>query len=200
MTVINIYYDIPQKRDVINDVHPLIASRHSPRAMSGEDLSDDEINSLFEAARWAPSAYNNQPWLFIFAKKNTISWDILFNLLVPFNQEWCKNAGLLVVMISAKTFAHNGNANPTHSYDTGSAWANLALQGVHLGLVTHGISGFDYQKTYRELEIPENYAVEAMIAVGRPAPKEVLDESLQANETLSQRNRLESFMMEGKFQ
>ena len=85
-------------------INPLILNRWSPRAMTGETLNDDDIMSLFEAARWAPSSYNNQPWRFIYAKRNTKHWDRFFNLLAEGNKIWAKNAALLVLVISRKNF------------------------------------------------------------------------------------------------
>jgi nitroreductase len=86
------------------DINPLILHRWSPRAMSGEEISDKELMRLFEAARWAPSSYNGQPWRFIYAKRNTEHWDKLFNLMVDFNKSWAKNAAVLLVIISRKNF------------------------------------------------------------------------------------------------
>jgi nitroreductase len=85
-------------------INPLILNRWSPRSMTGEELGEHDIMSLFEAARWAPSSFNNQPWRFIYAKRNTVHWDRLFNLLVEANKLWTKNAALLVVVISRKNF------------------------------------------------------------------------------------------------
>ena len=88
-------------------INPLILHRWSPRSMTGEELDDDIIMSLFEAARWAPSSYNNQPWRFIYAKRNTSHWDKLFNLLAEPNKVWTKNAAVLVIVIDRKNFEHN---------------------------------------------------------------------------------------------
>src|SRR3989338_8820933 len=88
-------------------INPLLLNRWSPRAMSGESLTEDELMSLFEAARWAPSSYNNQPWRFIYAKRDTMHWERLFNLLGDFNKSWTLKAAVLVVVISKKTFDYN---------------------------------------------------------------------------------------------
>src|SRR3989339_1514429 len=109
-------------------IEPLILNRWSPRAMSGEPISSEELMSLFEAARWAPSAYNNQPWRFIYAQSGTEHWKNLFGLLVEFNQGWTHAASALVVVLSKKTFDHNGEPSITHQFDTGAAWENLALE------------------------------------------------------------------------
>lgn len=180
-------------------VLPLILGRWSPRAMSGEEISDEDLMSLFEAARWAPSSYNNQPWRFIYARKNTPYWDRLFNLLVEFNQSWCKNAAALIVVISGKNFEFNNSPSVTHSFDAGAAWENLALQASSMGLVAHAMQGFDYQKAKEELEIPDDYAVEAMIAIGKMGKKESLPKELQEREIPSDRKPLKDIIMEGRF-
>ena len=90
--------------------------------MTGEELTDEELMSLFEAARWAPSSYNNQPWRFIYAKTNTEHWDRFFNLLVEANKVWAKNARALVVVIARKNFEHNEKLARTNQFDTSAAW------------------------------------------------------------------------------
>lgn len=187
------------KRNPQYPVNSIFVNRWSPRAISPEMISHDELMSLFEAARWAPSSYNNQPWYFIYAKRGTSEWNIFFNLLVPFNQEWAKTAPFLVVILSRKNFEYNEQPSRTHSFDTGAAWENLALQASIMGLVAHGMEGFDYDKTREELSIPEDYAIEAMIAIGKHGNKENLSPELQKREKLSGRKKVEEFIFEGKF-
>jgi len=167
--------------------------------MSGESITDQELFSLFEAARWAPSSYNNQPWRFIYAKRSTPSWKTLFNLLVPFNQDWAKNTGVLIVVFSKTTFDHNGKPARTHAFDAGAAWENLALQGVNMGLVVHGMEGFDYDTAKKDLKIPDDYEVHAMIAVGKQGKKEDLPPALQEREVLSDRKPITQCIFEGTF-
>lgn len=190
---------IKQYRKAEHSVDPLFINRWSPRAMSGQAVTQEELNSLFEAMRWAPSSYNEQPWRILYAIKDTPDWNLFFNFLVPFNQEWAKNAGALLVVISKNNFAHNNSYSPTHSFDTGAALQNLALQGDLLGLVVHGMGGFDYQKAKEELHIPEGYTVEAMFAVGKPGEINRLPESMQAIEKPSDRKKIEQFATKGKF-
>lgn len=180
-------------------VHEMIVHRWSPRSMSGETISDKELNQLFEAARWAPSSYNSQPWVFIYAKRDTKQWGPLFDLMADFNKEWTKNAAVLVVVVSRDTFAHNGEPSRTHSFDTGAAWQNLALQGSHMGLVIHGMSGFDYDKAKKSLNIPDGYTIEAMFAIGKPGKTEDLPEYMREMEKPSDRNKVEQFAFEGSF-
>ena len=191
--------DISVYRKSEYSVDEIFLKRWSPRAMSGEEISNDELMSLFEAARWAPSSFNNQPWRFLYARRNTNNWELFFNLLVEGNKTWVKNAAALIVIVSKKTFDHNGNPSKTHSFDTGAAWQNLALQGSLKGLVVHGMQGFDYDKAREVLNIPDGYEVEAMVAVGKPGRKEDLPERLQQREVPSDRKNLSDIAFEGMF-
>lgn len=180
-------------------VNSLILKRWSPRAMSGEPITQNDLMTLFEAARWAPSSYNNQPWRFIYAMRDTPEWKIIFNLLVEFNQNWCKNAAVLIVIISKNNFEYNNKPSRTHSFDTGSAWENLTLQATHMNLVSHGMEGFDYDKAKKELGVPDDCTVEAMCAIGKPGKKENLPTDLQAKEIASDRKPITEFAFNGKF-
>lgn len=187
-------------RDSAYPIQPLILHRWSPRSMTGEGLKDQELMPLFEAARWAPSSYNNQPWIFIYAHRDTPEWKTLFGLLEPFNQSWTVNAAALVVIISKKTFYKNGKPARTHSFDTGAAWMAMALEGFSRGYVVHGMQGFDYDRALTDLQIPEDYTVEAMVAIGKRAPKEKLSPELQKKEAPSSRRSLEQILMKGQFE
>ena len=180
-------------------IHEMLIDRWSPRAMSGEGMDWNGLMELFEAARWAPSSYNNQPWRFIYAKRDTPSWEKLFSLLGEFNQSWVRNAAVLLVIVSKKTFDHNGSPSKTHSFDTGAAWENLALQASLMGLAAHGMEGFDYDRAKKELHIPDGYQVEAMAAMGKLGKKEDLPAALQEREQPSDRKPIESFIHEGTF-
>ena len=180
-----------------HSINPLILNRWSPRSMTGETLSDDDIMSLFEAARWAPSSYNNQPWRFIYAKRNTEHWDRFLNLLVEGNKIWAKNAALLVVVISRKNFEFNEKPAITHQFDAGSAWENLSLEASSRGIVAHGMQGFDYKKAGVDLGIPPDFEVMAMIAIGKKGSTEILPPELQEKEKLTNRKPLKEIIMEG---
>jgi len=182
-----------------NPVDELFLDRWSPRAMSGEGVSEEELLTLFEAARWAPSSYNNQPWRILYARRETGQWPAFFGLLVEGNQAWAKDAAALLVFVSKETFDFNGKPYPTHSFDTGAAWENLALQATMLGLVTHGMQGFDYERARKDLNIPEGFRVEAMIAVGRPGDPAQLPERLREREAPSGRKQLSEIICEGAF-
>ena len=180
-------------------IDPLFVNRWSPRALSTELMEEKDLMKLFEAARWAPSSYNAQQWRFIYAKRGTKEWETLFHLLVPFNQSWAKNAAYLVVILSRKRFEYNDEPSRTHSFDAGAAWQNLALQATLLGLVAHGMEGFDYERTRKELNVPEKYDIEAMIAIGKPGKKEDLPPELQEREFPSDRKKISEFIYEGTF-
>lgn len=183
---------IPEK-----PILPLILNRWSPRAMSGEPLSEEEFLPLFEAARWAPSCYNSQPWRFLYAKQGTPHFEAFFDFLVAFNQKWCKKAALLVVILSRKHFEKTGKPSPTHAFDTGAAWENLFLEGVHRGLVVHGMGGFSREKVVETLHIPPEYEVLAMAAIGKKGKTEELAEDLIPLEKPSDRKPLKSIAFEG---
>ncbi len=180
-------------------IRPFFLNRWSPRAMTGEEMHNEELMPLFEAARWAPSSYNEQPWKFLYAKRQTPHWDTFFNLMVPFNQSWTKTAACLVVVLSKKTFAANNKPTKTHSFDTGAAWMSLAIEATSRGYVAHGMQGFDYEKAKKLLNVPDDYQVEAMIAIGKRADKSSLPQELQGKEAPSSRRPLNEIIHEGGF-
>jgi len=179
-------------------IDQLILNRWSPRAMSGEPITQEQLFSLFEAARWAPSSFNNQPWRFIYAQRDTPNWQTFLDLLVPFNKEWAQHAAVLIIIASKKTFAYNGKPSITHAFDTGAAWQNLALQASTDGLVAHGMEGFDYAKAAQTAGLSDDYEVHAMCAIGHLGNKDELPEKMRAQETPSDRNAIETFIFEGK--
>lgn len=167
--------------------------------MTGEPISEAELMSLFEAARWAPSTYNEQEWRFLYARRDTPDWKIFFELLAEGNQEWCSRAALLSVVLAHKVFQRNGKPNPVHVFDAGLAYENLALQGSVMGLVIHGMQGFDFEKARSVLGVPPDFAVVAMFAVGRPGDPDQLPEDYRAIEKPSGRKHVREFIREGKF-
>jgi nitroreductase len=180
-------------------VDSLFVDRWSPRAMSGEPISHEDLMTLFEAARWAPSAGNTHPWRILYAHRDTGHWPVFFDLLVERNQKWCRNAAALLVFISRNTNEQTGRPLPTHSYDTGAAWENLALQGTLRGLVVHGMAGFDYAKAKSALQVPDDFTVEAMAAVGKPGRIEDLPEEFQARESPNTRRPVSQLVFEGVY-
>jgi nitroreductase len=184
------------------DLDPMFLERWSPRAFTGEAMPQAELLRLLEAARWAPSAFNAQPWRFVYAHRDTPAWGPLFDLLIAGNQAWVKNASVLMFAISDRFRRPEGREpapNSTHSFDTGAAWACMALQAHRLGWATHGMAGFDAARSYEVLGVDQaNYQVEAAIAAGRLADPSVLDEPYRSREVPSPRNPIASFAFEGK--
>lgn len=177
---------------------PQFIHRTSPRAMSGEALKLDDLLPLFEAARWAPSCNNSQPWRFVYGLAGTPAFDALFATLAPGNQAWVKRAGALV-LACANTLMPSGKPSPTPAFDTGSAWMSFALQGSLSGLVVHAMAGFDSAKAREAAHVPEDHLVIAMIAVGKPGRVEDLPEAYRAREVPSLRESVNSFIREGTF-
>ena len=186
-----------RKPQTQHPVDELFLDRWSPRAFDASIIPEADLATIFEAARWAPSSYNNQPWRILYARRETEQWPAFFGLLVEGNQAWAKDAGALLLFVSKETFDFNGKPYPTHSFDTGAAWENLALQATKLGLATHGMQGFDYERARAELNIPEGFRVEAMIAVGRPGDPAQLPERLREREAPSGRKPLDEITCEG---
>lgn len=186
-------------RQAGHPIDSLFIDRWSPRAMSGAPIDEADLMTLFEAARWAPSSYNNQPWRMLYARRDTQQWPLFFDLMGEFNQSWVKNAATLVLFISKTTFDHNGEPCITHSFDTGSAWQSLALQGFIKGYVVHGMQGFDYDRARTALNIPQEYQVEALAAIGLPGELASLPLQMQERETPSDRRPLAQTICEGAF-
>jgi len=181
-------------------VDKIFINRRSLRAMSGEKIDKNELMGLFEAARWAPSSRNNQPWRFLYALRGTKNWDLFFNFLTESNKLWIKDAAVLIVLISKKTFDYKEKPSRTHSFDTGAAWENLALQGTKRNLVIHAMQGFDYDEARKELEVPAAYNVEIMIAIGKPGDSKKLPADLMERENNpTDRKKLSEIIIEGKF-
>jgi nitroreductase len=186
-------------RKADHPIDELFLDRWSSRAMSSEPLSAEELSTLFEAARWAPSSGNSQPWRVLYARRDTAHWPLFFGLLNERNQEWCRNAAALLVLISRTTSEASGRPLVTHAYDTGAFWMSVALQGWLKGLVVHGMAGFDYARAREVLAIPEEFHVNAMAAVGRPGNPDDLPEHHRAREVPSGRKPIADSTHEGPF-
>lgn len=167
--------------------------------MSGEPIDVADLLVLFEAARWAPSSGNSQPWRFVYARRDTDAWPLFFDLLTERNQMWCRNAAALVVVLSRKTSESSGRSLVTHSYDAGAAWLSFALQGWLKGFVVHGMAGFDYARAAAALAVPDDFHVDAMAAVGRPGAAEDLPDVHRVRESPSTRRSLDGTVFEGRF-
>ena len=193
---------LPRAEDHRKPDYPIEAifyRRWSPRALSGEPITDDELFTIFEAARWAPSTYNEQEWRFLYARRDTKEWPSFFELLTEGNQSWCQRAAVLTVVLARKTFKRNGKPNPVHLFDVGSAWQNVALQATAMGIVSHGMAGFDFAKARTALHVPEVFDVAAMFALGRPGDPEQLPPNYRSLEIPNQRRPIRESMCEGTF-
>ena len=186
--------------------HPIdkiFLERWSPRAFTGEAIPEADLLTMIEAGRWAASSYNSQPWRFVYARRDTPHWAKLFGLLNEFNQSWAKNASALVVLVSSSTMLPPGAEKPvpshSHSLDTGAASGNFALQATMMGYQVHGMVGFDIERAFAELNVPEGYRVEAAYAIGRPGDKAMLSEMMQQREMPSPRRPLAEIALEGGF-
>ena len=184
-------------------IDKLFLERWSPRAFTDEEMSEAELMTLFEAARWAPSSYNSQPWRFIYGRRGTPHFDKLLGLLNEFNQSWAKRASALVILVSNSVMLPPGKDKPvpshSHSLDAGAAWGSLALQATLSGWQAHGMVGFDMARAFAELDVPEGFRVEAAIAIGRLGDKSMLPEGVAAREAPSSRVALADIAFEGSF-
>lgn len=185
-------------RKAEHEIDSLFLRRWSPRAMSGAPLSKEELQRLFEAARWAPSSGNNQPWRFTYAVAGTPSFARFFELLAEGNRPWCARAGALIV-VASKEARESGKLARTHSFDTGAAWMSLALQGTLMGLVVHGMEGFDYERAREVIGLPSGHRVECMVAAGHPGAVDDLPEPYRGREAPNDRKPIDELAFEGTF-
>jgi nitroreductase len=191
------------RRTSTHPIDPLFLERWSPRAFDSSNLSDTELFTILEAARWAPSSFNHQPWRFVYAHREGPDWERFVGLLMPFNAMWARHASVLLFIVSdtmiqlprdaAQTTSHS------HSFDTGAAWAFMALQATRLGIRTHGMTGVDFNRARRELSVPDSFRIEAAIAIGRAGDMSKLPPEMQVREAPNGRRGLEEFIMEGRF-
>ena len=155
-------------RNKISSVKDLFINRWSSRMFSETQLTQEELNSLFEAARWAPSCFNEQPWFFLLPR-NDEEKETFFQLLLPGNQKWVGTASLLCYAIARRRFKHDDKLNRHYAFDAGAAWASLALQAQSMGLSAHAMAGYDGEAVYDRLKVDkEKHEVLAAIAIGRP--------------------------------
>ncbi len=190
-------------RSADHPIAPIFLKRWSPRAFTGEAIAEADLLTMLEAARWAPSSYNSQPWRFIYARRDTAHWERFLDLLVPFNRSWAKEASALVILVSNSLMLAPGAAKevPSHSHslDAGAASGYFALQAAMMGWQVHGMVGFDFDRTFADLAVPAGYRVEAAYAVGRIGDPSRLPAALQAREVPNSRKPLAEIAFEGCF-
>lgn len=181
-------------------INEVVANRWSGRAYDASRVvSNEQIISLCEAARWAPSCFGDEPWRFIVWNKNTDSanWQKAFDCLVPANQEWVKNAPVLLLACADTLFGHNQKPNRWGQYDTGAASENLCLQAAHLGLMAHQMGGFSVDAVRSAFQVPAQFNLMAMIAVGYAADiKTVTGEALNREIASRKRKPLEELFFD----
>ncbi len=178
-------FDGPAQKlaNTLPGVHELIRARWSPRAFSSREVSPEDLKTVLDAARWAASSNNEQPWRFLVARKSDpAAYDRILHLLVPGNQSWAKTAPVLMIMAAKRTFSHNGSPNYYALHDAGQALGYLFLQATALGLHAHGMAGFDRDRARTELGIPDDYELGAAVALGYLGSPDQLNEKQQENE------------------
>jgi nitroreductase len=164
-------------------VHPLLRARWSPRAFTPQALTDEELDTLFEAATWAPSSSNEQPWRFVYAHRHDeAAFQRLLDCLVPANQAWAKDAAVLVLSLARTTFAGSGKPNKWAWHDVGAATTSLLLQATAQGLHGHVMGGFDNEKTRAEFALPDDVEAVSFIALGHLGSPDQLEEPYRTRE------------------
>jgi nitroreductase len=177
-------------------VADLIEQRRSRRAYSSQPIETEKIHSLFEAARWAPSSMNEQPWAYLYATQDQpVLWNKLLDTLNESNRVWAKHAPLLILSMARKTLIRNGAANGAARYDVGAANAFLSMQATHLGLNVHQMGGYDRQKAIENLNIPDTHEPMVIMAVGYLGGTENLSENLKNREVAPRERYTQEFFV-----
>jgi nitroreductase len=173
----------------------LFIERHSPRSFMSTPVPEEDLKTIFEAARWAPSCYNEQPWFYVYAQGN--ARHKFKEVLVEFNWQWASKAPVLMIVFASKSFKQNGKPNRWAGFDVGSSCMSLAFQAEKLGYVTHAMGGFDEAQALRVAGLdPEQYEAMAVIALGKEGDVKDLPPELQAKEVLTERKDLEDMILE----
>lgn len=186
-------YDITIRKSE-HAIDPFFINRWSPRAFSTESIDDADLAAIIEAAHWAPSCFNEQPWFFHIAK-STEAKQLFTNFLTESNQVWAKNAPILIALISEKLFSKNSKENRWHSFDCGTAWGFLSMEANRRGYITHAMGGFNQHLASQTLNLSQDQRVETIIALGRHGDPALLPKSLQEREIPSLRKSLSEIML-----
>lgn len=183
------------------DVIPLIKNRWSPRAFQDKEIEREKLQSIFEAARWAPSAFNEQPWRFITGiKSKGDTYERIADTLVEANARWATKAPVLVLTTTKLRFSHNNKENTASLYDLGQAVSMLTLQALHEGVYVHQMGGFSKEKAIENFDIYEVYAPVTVIAMGYLGTSANIPEDLQkGEESIRMRKRATEFVFENSF-
>lgn len=190
--------EVAEHRTAAHGVLPLFVNRWSPRSYAGEPVSEEDLMACLEAARWAPSSNNEQPWRFLYAVKPE---DLVrfASCLVEFNQIWAGKAPVLLAVCAKRAFSRDGGENPNRAFDAGAAWVCFALEARRRGLYAHAMGGYDGDRARQVLRVPEGYEVLAFVALGHRGPKDALPERMQKSEAPNGRQPVGEFAFEGTF-
>jgi nitroreductase len=181
-------------------IHPILAARWSPRAFSAREVSEAELAQLLEAARWASSCFNDQPWHYVVTRRGGDGHAALLATLSANNQAWVQHAPLLLLACARTHFAHNGQPNRHAWHDVGQASANMAAQAASLGLQLHQMAGFDAAAARLACALPEGIEPVAAIAIGEAGDPAALPEALASRERAARaRHEAKSFVHHGRF-
>jgi nitroreductase len=194
--------DQPQGRQPEHPVAAQFLARWSPRSFTDRMVTEAEVMSLLEAARWAPSASNVQPWRFVWARRGEDAFAAIHSALASGNQVWAGKAAVLFAVASKDTQTNREGAevpNRTAGFDTGAAWISLALQAQTMGLVAHAMGGFDRDTLAAAIHLPEGHTLHCVVAVGQQGPAEALSEDLATREKPSGRKPLAETARHGRF-
>ncbi|ATE67462.1 nitroreductase family protein [Rhizorhabdus dicambivorans] len=176
---------------------PVFLTRWSPRAFDGSSLTEADMQILADAAHWAPSAFNHQPWRMIYSLRGDDHWGLFLSLLIPFNRSWAEQAGALIFFVSDQYIGEKPSRS--HSFDTGAAWAMMALQASMMGLHAHGMTGLDFDRLPEALKVPTNFRIEAAAAIGKLGDRSRLPSDLRDREVMSDRKPLAEVLFAGQF-
>lgn len=193
-----LYSEVEAHRKADYPVAPLFLNRWSPRSYKESQVTDEVLNTVLEAARWAPSSSNLQPWRFVVAKTEE-QRKAFHTFIRPNNRLWVEKAPVLILLASHRVNA-NGDPNGAHAFDTGAAWGLLALQAKLLGLSTRAIGGFDKEEARIALHVPDEFELHAVIALGYQGDTETLHESFRDREAPNGRRPLQESIIEGKWE
>jgi nitroreductase len=193
-----LHEDVKSFRQADHAIGATFLNRWSPRAFSSQPVEEEKLMQILEAARWAASSYNEQPWRFLLARTPQDIAKFL-DILVPQNQAWAKDAPVLLFVVAKKTFSHNGQPNIVHQYDCGTASGYMAFEAERVGLIVHGMAGFDADKARTVLNVPDDFEVMAVYAIGYHGDKSQLPEQMQTMEVPSGRRPLQESIFEGGF-
>ncbi len=186
-----------KEAQTLHPVHPLLRRRWSARAFTSQPIAEATLMTLLEAASWAPSSMNEQPWVYLFAHKGEVAFDLMVDCLLPGNH-WAKNAPLMLLSLARKTFLANGKLNRHALHDVGAANAQLLLQAADMDIYGHQMGGFDMDKTLRTLQIPDDLEPVCFIALGYLDEPSTLDEPLRSRELMPRSRRpVEAFAFSG---